>query len=218
MAAGRMAERTKATVLKTVSGATRSRVRIPVLPQAAAAGPPHASPPATGCQRRDRGASMFPKMASMRALGSGSRVRTRSSEWFLGVREAPASRRAQQPFSMSPVEPIGWLALPTVHRPEPEGAGPTPKSSLWPVPEFGLRTTFQVPFVKWAISVRRTKLLVSRSPTAQALVAEIALMSLKKLILSVPTLGLGTTSQPEPVFRRVRVWRMDVPVPLPAAH
>src|SRR5439155_11772912 len=28
-----MAERTKATVLKTVSGATRSRVRIPVLPQ-----------------------------------------------------------------------------------------------------------------------------------------------------------------------------------------
>src|SRR5438552_12382405 len=30
--AGRMAERTKATVLKTVSGATRSRVRIPVLP------------------------------------------------------------------------------------------------------------------------------------------------------------------------------------------
>jgi hypothetical protein len=27
-----MAERTKATVLKTVSGATRSRVRIPVLP------------------------------------------------------------------------------------------------------------------------------------------------------------------------------------------
>src|SRR6185295_20160262 len=29
---GRMAERTKATVLKTVSGATRSRVRIPVLP------------------------------------------------------------------------------------------------------------------------------------------------------------------------------------------
>ena len=29
-----MAERTKATVLKTVSGATRSRVRIPVLPPA----------------------------------------------------------------------------------------------------------------------------------------------------------------------------------------
>ena len=30
--AGRMAERTKATVLKTVDGATRSWVRIPVLP------------------------------------------------------------------------------------------------------------------------------------------------------------------------------------------
>jgi hypothetical protein len=32
LGAGRMAERTKATVLKTVSGATRSWVRIPLLP------------------------------------------------------------------------------------------------------------------------------------------------------------------------------------------
>ena len=32
MPLGRMAERTKATVLKTVSGATRSWVRIPLLP------------------------------------------------------------------------------------------------------------------------------------------------------------------------------------------
>src|SRR6185436_7763490 len=103
---------------------------------------------------------------------------------------------------MSPVDPIGWFAVPTVHTLVPEGVV-TPASRLWPVPEFGLATTFQLPFEKCAMSVRRTKLLVSYSPTAQALVAETALMSLKKLILSVPTFGLGTRSQPDPVFRRV---------------
>src|SRR5262245_40296882 len=43
-------------------------------------------------------------------------------------------------------------------------------------------------------------------------------MSLKKLIDAAPTLGLGTTCQPAPVSRIVRVWSVEGPVRLPAAH
>src|SRR6266496_1804206 len=65
---GRVAERTKATVLKTVSGATRSWVRIPVLPLSTSGFT------TSGSQAADDGVAMGPHWSHIRRDSGGEGV------------------------------------------------------------------------------------------------------------------------------------------------